>query len=211
MLCPHTFYCLMLQPLLEAFHKENPQVFVHINHMPDILFPQVLVELQDHDSAILVGNGYWEGMDSHCLLTMSLAVFGAPGLLRHPVPFAELELISEYPWLHNREFPSGWQRFLAVAGKPGIKPLAGEITCDHVPDVIASALAGQGLMLLDTTIAKADSLEGRLLQVSGHALPALSYYLAIPRDKAKRDSVKLLRDFLLRQVELLKWPNLPSS
>ena len=210
-LCPHVFFNFMLKPLIDSFHDEYPQIHVQINHLPDILFPQIPNEWQDHDAAILIGNGYWGNMNSYCMLAMHLAIFAVPSILRHPAPIEELSLIAEYPWLSNREFPSGWSRFLGAAGQPHIKPLAGEVVCDNASDVFSATIAGKGLSLLDITIAKTDLFKDKLVQFSRQLLPVLGYYLAIPEAKAKHPPLILLRDFLMDQARTLHWPQQTSS
>ena len=210
-LCPRAFFNFMAKPLIDSFHHEYPQIHIQIKLLSDNLFPQLANELLNHDAAILIGNGYWANMHSYCMLSMSLAIFAAPSLLRHSAPIEDFSLIAQYPWVRNREVPSGWPRFLRAVGQQHIEPLVNEVICDNIADVVSAALAGKGLVLLDTTFARASLLKGKLVQFSDEVLPTLGYYLNIPEAKATRPALVMFRDFLADQVKIHNWPHQPSA
>jgi len=210
-LCPRAFFNYLMRPLIDSFHAEYPQIHIQTKLLSDNLFPHISNEWMNYDAAFLVGNGYWANMSSNCILSINLAIFAAPCILRHPAPIKDISLIAQYPWLRNREIPSGWPRFLEAAGQPHVKPLAAEVVCDNASEVFSATLAGKGLALVDTTYAKSDLLKDKLVQFSRQVLPALGYYLVIPEDKATRPALILLRDFLMDQVKIFHWPHQPSS
>ena len=194
---------LWLVPRLSLFLADHPEVDVRIsanNRMVDLARDGI-------DLALRYGPPDSMPHGSPRLFGDEMFPVGAPAtvgeLAQRPLRAEDLPRItlldyddpSRDPWM-------GWDRWLDALGLASAKP-KGVLHFNHYDQLIAAAMAGQGLAIGRRVLVRSELESGRLVQLQG-ITPYLSqraYYLIKAQPNA-RPEVGWVRDWLLAQARL---------
>ncbi|CAB3810456.1 LysR substrate-binding domain-containing protein [Paraburkholderia fynbosensis] len=180
-----------LIPNLPDFLKENPGILVNVTSR---VGPIDLTRSQ-FDAAIINSPTQPAGTTTAKLFPLTLAAYGAPGLLPGAGKL-DAETIASLPLLHLKEMPDAWSDYLAGMGLPNLKVTAASfyslllLSCE-------AALAGLGIALLPPEFVGEDVKAGRLVRLSQHSIQTkYSYWLAWQSTQAESEALLAFRRWL---------------
>jgi LysR family transcriptional regulator, glycine cleavage system transcriptional activator len=149
-----------------------------------------------YDVAVRRGPDLWPGHVSTPFLAESETLACSPSLLaRRPL---------DTPWdlaghvlLDADTRPGAWERWLAVAGVPGLSP-AGHQRFDHYYVALQAAVDGLGVVLAPLPLITDDLAAGRLvLPLPDLVVPTRGYYVLVPERAAGDHVVEVFRSWLV--------------
>lgn len=185
-----TFATRWLAPRLNDFLGQHPGVLVNLTTR----FDRFNFDAESFDAAIYFGHGDWPDAAHLKLFDETYtACASAAFLAAHPITAPQD--LDGLPMLQLASRPSGWQDwFMAQNNAP---TAATGMVMDQFSMMIQAAIAGIGIALLPSYLARTEIDEGRLQPVLAEALPASgAYWLAWPEDKAKFAPLSAFRDWL---------------
>ena len=174
----------VLKPWFEEFEKSHPTIRLEITWEDD-LFTIVddAFNEQRFDAAIVWGGGYWEGYEVHALKETEVTVLGAPELAKHPLPLKDVSLLAEYPWVINRQVPSGWGWWLSMVGESELKSQYPHIEVDNLDQALEAGCQGEGLILGDYQTYQGFINNGDVSLFSHRLLPSQAFFLLYPSEQ----------------------------
>ena len=156
------------------------------------------------DIGIRCGQGDWPGVNKTWLMDEEAVLICSP----HLVPSGKMacsEWLATQKLIHDdtphpgADFPS-WNDVLLAVGAP--EALESGLHINSTSAVILSALSGRGVAIVRYALVKKLIETGQLVQLHpDHRWPLKwSYYLVTPQQKVMRDEVKVVHDWLLKNV-----------
>lgn len=199
---PPTFGTRLLIPLLPAFKKGYPEVtinFVSRIGMPDF-------EREGIDAAVLNGDGNWPHLETRALVPEHWVALVNPDVLqdmsRAPVP----EDLRQHTLLHIATRPDAWAHWLSALGVKDVDGTQGP-KFEHFNMIVRAAVAGLGVALVPTFVAKEEVEAGRLVMPFSYEVPSpTSYFIASPPERSVLPKVKAFLDWLEERKARLKCP-----
>jgi LysR family glycine cleavage system transcriptional activator len=198
-----------LVPRLEGFREKHPEFDIRIDATDRV----VDFQRGDVDLALRYGNGEYEGLRVHCLMSELAAPVCSPALLRGKHPLREPADLRHHKLLHSQwrlqhAFAPNWRMWLRVAGLSDIDPEAGpRFSEDNL--VVQAAIAGQGVALVGHAVAAADLQAGLLVHPFGTAsgeAAGYCYYVVYPEGDAARPKVRAFTDWVLEEAKVSAVP-----
>ncbi|NKC15626.1 MAG: transcriptional regulator GcvA [Gammaproteobacteria bacterium] len=150
------------------------------------------------DVVVRYGRGQYPGLHVEWLMSEDRFPACSPNLPGTHGPLTRPEDLARYTLLHDDD-RNEWAMWLKAAGAE--LPMAGRgpIFTD-ASLAIASAVAGQGVVLARQVLATQYLEEGRLIRLFQQTLPTEhAYYIVYPPDHGQRPAVRLFCDWLLEQ------------
>jgi LysR family transcriptional regulator, glycine cleavage system transcriptional activator len=187
-----------LVPRLARFRDRVPGVAVRV------VADDQVVELDriGGDVALRYGSGNWPGKHVERLMTEELIVVGSSQLLPKSRLSLEPREILGLPLLHD-EYHCGWVEWARFAGVD-MPPNA--YSAMHFADtslLIEAVMAGDSVALVRRSLAAADMLAGRLIQLSKISLPVHhSLYFVCQRDDLRNPLVAQFREWTIDEISL---------
>jgi DNA-binding transcriptional LysR family regulator len=180
-----------LIPNLPNFVKEHPGILVNVTSRVG----QIDLSRTQFDAAIINSQNRPPGTQVTKLFPLSLAAFGAPGLVKKRGNVSPQD-IAEMPLLHLKEMPEAWSDYLGALGLESCKVEAASyyslllLSCE-------AALAGLGVALLPPEFVLEDLKTNRLLQLSPITIPTkYSYWLTWQASEERSDALIAFRNWL---------------
>ncbi|MGH1356591.1 MAG: LysR family transcriptional regulator [Thalassovita sp.] len=190
-----TFGMRWLVPRLSAFSQLHPEVTINMSTRLE----SVNFAAEPFDAAIHYGSGGWPGTESLKLMSEHVLPVCAPDLIAGQ-SIAHPRDLLDYPLLQIQTRPEAWRLWLSSFGVQPDK-LNGTIY-DQFSTIMQAAIHGLGIALLPDYLAQSELQSGRLVPAYGAATRTLgSYYLVWPKDKARKQALRLFRDWLATQAE----------
>ena len=193
-------------PRLPAFSERHPEIDVRIEHSTR------LVDLRREraiDVGLRYGNGNWEGLEQHWLISGHARPIASPGLLaKHGLSEADLPLpvatIASLP-LHHEETRLWWRRWFENNGLPEADVSSGAVLYD-AGSILDLALAGHGAVLGRFALAREAMSAGLLLPLHDAYLDEdAGYWFVYDRSRAGEPHIAAFREFVLEQVHQETW------
>lgn len=193
---PPTFAKRWLLPRLPSLRAAHPDLDVSVTTQP---FDRLL-ESGVIDCAVRFGDGQWQGVAAHRLLTERHIAVSAPALKPaagafDPRRHTLLHVLAET----NRRYLT-WAHWLDAAG---YDPAAAEggLEFDLLDLVIEAACRGLGAAVADQAMVETELREGRLVklldvEIEGHE----SYWLVTRADESEPPKVRNLRTWLTAEI-----------
>ncbi len=175
---------------LEAFHRAHPTIDVEIHAS------SVNVDLRhgEFDVGLRWGTPPWPGADAHALFDEELFPVASPAYLRANGPWSTAQALMRARLLRCRRLP--WRPWLDAAGLTGEEPSTGPLF-NEVDLVLRAAESGQGVALLQSSIAGPSIARGALVQACDPRVPARHrYHVLHTAEAARRAEVSSLVDWL---------------
>ena len=179
-----------LAPRLGDFWNKHRDIDLRLHHSE---FP-LQQSAEFFDLAIAWGDGHWPSMEVYPFINIEMTPVMAPTM---EVPKTISGLLNN-SLIHQRD-RKGWQQWFKAAG---INQAMGNlgIVIDDTNLVLQAALDGQGIALGILPFIEEDLRAGNLLRPFELAIdPGLAYYLIGRKSSIRKNSVKLVRDWLLQQ------------
>ncbi|MDG3574944.1 LysR substrate-binding domain-containing protein [Rhizobium sp. YJ-22] len=181
-----------LLPALPQFNAQHPDIDVQVDSDPRLVSFRVNGPVLAVRYAPAARN--WPKTQARLLYECEMAVVAAPSLLaeqgmpREPAELLDLPLVHE----ENRDL---WKRWLAAAGLPDTGSERGPIF-DDAALVLQSALRGQGVAIVDLTMAREDLLTGRIVRLFEPVLVHGAYFLVARDFQRLAPAARQLADWL---------------
>ncbi|MQT14133.1 LysR family transcriptional regulator [Rhizobiales bacterium Sp-1] len=193
---PPTFAKRWLLPRLPSLRAAHPDLELSVTTQP---FDRLL-ESGVIDCAVRFGDGQWQGVAAHRLMTERHIAVSAPALKADGVPFDP----RDHTLLHvladtDRRYLT-WAHWLDAAGfDPGAAD--GGLEFDLLDLVIEAACRGLGAAVADSAMVETELREGRLVklldvEIEGHE----SYWLVTRADEPEPPKVRQLRTWLTAEI-----------
>ncbi len=199
---PPTFGARLLIPLLPAFHKRHPEItinFISRIGMPDF-------EREGIDAAILNGDGKWADLVTKPLVNEHWVALVSPDMQRKMSSPPTAEDLRQQTLLHITTRPDAWTFWLAAVGAGGIDGTQGP-KFEHFNMIVRAAIAGLGVALVPTFVAREEIEAGRLVMLFPEAVPSpTSYFMATPPERSILPKVSLFIEWLEEKKAQLKCP-----
>lgn len=182
-----------LIPRLSEFYQLHPEVDIEITTTSR----WVDFAVADADAAVRLGEGKWEGMDAYQLMPNILAPVCSPSVAAHLKAVSDLERCT---LLHALARPDDWNYWLSVYGPGVTDPYRGQ---RYESSVLAyqAAAQGQGVAMAQLELIASELKHANLVLPFRGTLNrgGFTYYLVVPRDRAKIPGLEVLRRWLLEQ------------
>lgn len=200
----------ILDPILNDFKKHHPTIEIEIDTISDEVTLQSDMDFQDclFDVALIWGVGEWPGADTWGVLETRISAFASPKMKGIEELNGDISTINKAPWIVNKQFPSAWMWWLSALGLSNFSASQKLLEAESFYESYNMAVAGEGLVLADKTLAANDVNSGKLVNISVKDIGSFAYYLCSPLDISNKRSVKLFREWLLNQATIHKWPPL---
>ena len=198
---------MWLLPRLDSFRQFAPKYDVRI----DASELEVDFMRENIDVALRFGNGNYPNLVSECLFDEHIVVVCSPSLLKGKHPLNSLDAIQHHTLLHNtwrigKDFGANWRMWLKVVGLDNVDADRGpRFNLDAM--VLQAAVQGQGLALIDQSLAAAEIAKGNLIQpfeqcIGGDGITGLCYYFVYPENRRDDSKVVIFRNWLVGQSGL---------
>jgi DNA-binding transcriptional LysR family regulator len=190
-----TFGMRWLVPRLAEFAQLHPEVTINMTTRLE----SVNFAAEPFDAAIHYGAGDLPGGEHLLLMSEHVLPVCAPSLIAGQTIAHPRDLL-DYPLLQIQTRPRAWSQWLASFGIPEAK-LNGTIY-DQFSTIMQAAIHGLGIALLPDYLVESELQNGRLVPAYGAATRTLgSYHLVWPKEKARKQALRLFRDWLATQAE----------
>lgn len=191
---------------LSRFHRAHPDLLFEVTTCANSADPAAL----DVDAAVLRGAGNWAQCRVDPITAENLIVVGAPSLLRDQGFLSQADLAGQV-LLQNASRPSLWLHWLRAAQVEYRGVIAGP-RFDLTESIIQAAIAGMGLAVLPDLHVQSEIAAGRLRQAFAQSCSSgESYYLCIPEARQSRQSVQILRHWVLTELRRRRQQGTASS
>jgi len=190
-----SFTSRWLIPRLGRFIDEHPDINILISPSRDLsTFGDDGV-----DVGIRYGKGKYPGLYSERLMTDDIFPVCSPTLMKGRKALRKPQDLRHHVLLHDDRH-GDWQTWLLAAGVKGVDGTHGPIITDSGM-LIEAAVEGHGVALARGVLAANELSEGRLVRPFELRLPAdYAYYIVCPQGTAERPSIKIFRQWLLREA-----------
>ncbi|NMP16421.1 transcriptional regulator GcvA [Thalassotalea sp. Y01] len=168
---------LWLVPKLSEFHKLYPDIDVRIKADDDE--DDTLVD--SVDIAFYYGRGPWPNVHAQKIFTEYLIPVCSPMLLTSEQPIINVDDLQHHTLLHDSS-RKDWKRWYKSCGLSSKKVEQGPIF-SHSALVLQAAIHGQGVALVNNTLAKPELDAGRLVMPFEQVLVNKDAYYVVCRDE----------------------------
>ena len=192
---PPSFAVQWLVPKLSDFAEMQPDIDVRIKAVDS--GDGFLTD--DVDLAVFYGKGRWRGLVAEKLYTEYLVPVCSPGVLMGVKPLEQLDDLRQHMLLHDtsREF---WKQFIRRYNVLGLNVNHGAIF-SHTMLALQAAALGQGIALVDQTLARPDIAMGRLVRPFEERLETKhSYYIVCRESQAELGRIQAFKNWVMDQV-----------
>jgi len=182
---------------LPEFKQKNPEVDAWIYTQ----YSQHQLENAEVDFAIWLGTGDWPGTQSIKLFDDSVSPLYAPSMLSNGQTIETPQDLAKFPLIHVEQVErrEDWHAWFLNEDVTEIESVAGYNFNDSSL-ALDCALAGQGVVLGSTLLARDLIASGQLIQPFEQSLPTeLNYFLVYQEDKIRDENVQHMIDWLLAE------------
>jgi LysR family transcriptional regulator, glycine cleavage system transcriptional activator len=193
---------LWLVPRLSRFYSQHPEIDVRLDANAEL----VDFARDDVDIAIRYGPGGYEGLKSELLFEHCVTPLCSPALIERK-PVRSPDDLSRHSLLHVewRSMADGmpnWAMWLKAAGATRVDPTRG-LRFNDGNLALQAALAGQGVALLDESLARPHIREGRLVRpfdinIAGPG--RFAFWIVGPERTWRKPKIKAFRAWLMAEV-----------
>jgi len=185
---------------LPEFKQKNPEVDAWIYTQ----YSQHQLENAEVDFAIWLGTGDWPGTQSIKLFDDSVSPLYAPSMLANGQTIETPKDLAKFPLIHVEQVErrEDWHAWFLNEDVTEIESVAGYNFNDSSL-ALDCALAGQGVVLGSTLLARDLIASGQLIQPFEQSLPTeLNYFLVYQEDKIRDENVQHMIDWLLAEFSV---------
>jgi len=187
-----TFAMRWFIPRLFRFKERYPDIEVRISTSIEL----VDFEREDIDCAIRSGQGEWPGTHAIRLFAERFTPVCSPKLAHADMPLTTPEDLARHTLLHAKLRPDDWRIWLKAARLDHLTP-AHEQTFETRNFVIAAAIRGLGVAIMDPVLVDEELKDHRLIQPFPQTLATESaYYFVRPDSHDEKPAVALFRQWL---------------
>lgn len=189
-----TFATRWLAPRLGQFLASNPGISVNLSTK----IQRFSFASEAFDAVIYFGAEDWPEAHHVKLFDERLTACASPDFLaRHPI--ARADDMAGLPMLQLETRPFGWQAWFAAQGATGV-PVSGMVM-DQFSMMIQAAIAGLGVALLPSYLARPEIADGRLAPILRAEVPGDgAYWLAWPDRRQGDPAFTRFRTWLKAEV-----------
>ena len=190
-----SFAANWLLPRLDSFFLEHPKVELSLRHTnAPVDFTREPVDL-----AVTYGQGKWRGLLSEPILEIDFFPVCAPKFLHGEKTLTNVSDLKHFTLLHDSNH-RGWRDWLALTEETDIDPTRGTVI-DDTNVLIQAAVDGLGVAMGSEPFVREHISTGRLVRPFETTLTTDYAYFAIcPKEHLSRNEVRLVWDWLNRQV-----------
>ena len=200
---PPSFATKWLVPRLGRFQERHPEIVVRI----DATSRLVQFDAEGVDIGIRFGKGHYPGLTSHHLFPSRVIPVCSPDLPRSDRPLEKPADLSAFTLLHLRDSDAPgtepvWDMWLRAAGVTGVDTRLGPQFSDYAM-AIDAAVSGQGVGLVDATLAEAELKSGRLIQPFADVAEIegeFCYYLVYPQGRGDDPRIKAFKAWIESEI-----------
>jgi LysR family glycine cleavage system transcriptional activator len=179
-----TFVMRWLIPRLPRFHRQHPTVELRLV-TPNVPLPR---NSQNFDVGIRRGPPAWPGCLAAPFLEERYVPMAIPSLLKR-LPLKRPSDLARHVLLESETRPNEWQRWLDLAGVPGLQPVRRQ-QFDHYYLALQAASDGLGVALGALPLLAEDVAAGRLsAPLDEPAIAAPAYHWVAPKRRADDPAV----------------------
>lgn len=191
-----------LLPRIDRFQAAFPDTEVRL----DTNQKAVDFASQRVDIGVRYGQGVWPALMAEKLMDEEVYPVCSPDMLRrtghltHPTELERASLIHDLSMDGHAGFPT-WTAWLQKAGVANVSSARG-MKINNSAAVLQAALGGHGIALARSVMARADLASGKLVRLfSGISFSSpLAYYVVYRADCADLPSIRIFRDWLMREA-----------
>lgn len=188
---PASFAQRWLIPRLAQFHRERPDIEVHISST----YAQTDSAGQRYDMLLRLGPDPLDGYVGHAFLPNRRTVVCSPELAKS-AGLTRVEALAEHTLLYAQTLTSAWSDWLAQAGQPTLLGRQA-MYFDRIHLALAAAEAGIGLSLPSYALAEDALRQGRLVCPFPDIVTDIRPYTAyVPRARMESPGVAELYEWL---------------
>ncbi len=181
-----------LSPRLMGFMQAHPDIQLRIQPMTRLFD----LKAQGVDLAIRWGDGMWDDVEIKPFMPCPAWPVGNPEAAEKIQQSGWVEAMSELTLLRDHDDSNAWSDWLNIAGlEPQTRKDALIIPDPNVR--VQAVIDGQGIALNDDLVAQ-EIHDGKLVRLSEVGLESYGYFLAIPPQRHKHDSVTAFTDWILQ-------------
>jgi LysR family transcriptional regulator, glycine cleavage system transcriptional activator len=191
-----TFANKIVLPRLEGFSAKFPDIRVTI----DTSLRAVDLALDDFDIAIRFSPT--EQPEPHwTLLAVETLLPVCSPALKDQFGVLDASLLSRAPLIHVTSVSADWHHWFRSSGLPAPASIDGGLRVDRVQMGFDAAIRGLGIVLGRHPLVDDDIAAGRLVPLTGQAIPSGSgYWLVTSPTEFQKPEVKLFRQWLLAEL-----------
>ena len=194
--CPSGFGNYWLVPELREFTELYPNVTVDVTSN----LAQLETVVKHADISILYGDGSWPGLTVRHLSTPRTFPVCSPKLIERPGNAQKPEDLEKFPLLHHVN-SSDWVVWMASRTREIIEVERGT-TFSDMTHVVSAAIAGNGVAISDSLLAKQALEEGKLVRLFDTEVQAQnSYYLVVEKERMERKITRIAMDWLIHHFD----------
>jgi DNA-binding transcriptional LysR family regulator len=192
------FASAWLIPRLAGFVAKYPEIDFAIETSNRI----VDFDVEAFDAGISVGDGGFEGLESHHLAEIRATPIATPSLVRR-MKLREPRDLGRAVLIHVTSFPAAWPQWLERAGVPELKPVR-TIAVDSFVAAIQAAEEGAGVALgMELFIAERER-QGAICRPFRIEHPLGSYWLVHPPGARRNRALQAFKRWLLAELPALR-------
>lgn len=194
--CPSGFGTYWLVPELKKFSDLYPGINVEVISVPG--HTESLI--RNSDLSICYGDGAWPGFAVRQLSVPLTFPVCSPRLIEQIGHIRKPEDLEKFPLLHHVD-TSDWVIWLAANTRKTIEVDRGT-TFSDMTHVLSAAIAGNGVGISESLLAKQALEEGKLIRLFDTEVPARkSYYLVVEKERQERSITRIAIEWLTRHFE----------
>ncbi|WP_371189147.1 transcriptional regulator GcvA [Thalassotalea maritima] len=189
-----------LVPKLSEFAKLYPDIDVRIK--ADDATDDTLND--DVNIAFYYGRGTWRGVNAEKILNEYLVPVCSPMLMSDNKPLTTIADLQHHTLLHDTS-RSDWQRWYKRCGLKATNLTKGPIF-SHSALVLQAAIHGQGVALVNNTLAKPDIDAGRLVTPFEQVLMSKNaFYIVCHDEQRETPRIAQFRDWVINTAKHDDW------
>ena len=192
---PPSFAVQWLVPKIADFAQLQPDIDVRIKAVDS----EDGFLTEDVDLAIYYGKGRWSGLVAEKLYGEYLVPVCSPSLMMGVKPLDTLDDLKHHMLLHDSSRET-WKSFIRHFNVLGLNVNHGPIF-SHTMLVLQAAALGQGIALVDNTLATPDVRMGRLVcPLEERMMTKFAYYIVCREAQSGLGRIQIFKDWVLWQV-----------
>ena len=194
--CPSGFGNYWLVPELREFTHLYPNVSVEVTSNS----AQLETVAKHADISILYGDGSWSGLSVRHLSTPRTFPVCSPKLIEKLGNVQRPKDLEKFPLLHHVN-TSDWVVWIASHTRESIEVDRGT-TFSDMSHVVSAAIAGNGVAISDSLLAKQALEEGKLVRLFNTEVQAQnSYYLVVEKERMERKITRIAVEWLIHHFD----------
>ncbi|MBL4772727.1 MAG: transcriptional regulator GcvA [Alcanivoracaceae bacterium] len=179
----HSIATKWLMEKLPDFSHLNPDIEISLS------IEQQITNISNNniDIGLRMGKGPWPGLKCFPLMSDELIPVCSSHLLKKGEPIKLPQDLASYTLLHDQDPKTQWKQWFKSNNIEHIPHTKGpRFSSSDI--LLSAAMSGQGIALVNKTLAEQDISQGRLIQVLPHSIKLGKYYWLVTKISTQQSS-----------------------